>query len=205
VITDQVAPKKSMKRIDIQWTEANYCKYSGVLSHPLEVEHVGGIYWIFWPKLKQLKVGMASTSLHNRVLQHLYDHGNFAYVRYMAIHGKPQTLSAESSLKKAIERYRLKGLEWAKVATIERAEKLMSGLSYDPPCDPNSKILEQEAILTMRCIEQAAEIQYLKKHKDVSNSISQAEEIQKLKRQIELKDSTHKLLLQQIEAYKGTS
>lgn len=193
------------KRIDIQWIEAHYCKYSGVLSHPLEVEQVGGIYWIFWPKLKQLKVGMASTSLHKRVLQHLYDHGNFAYVRYMVIHGKPQTLSAESSLKKAIERYRFKGLEWARVATIERAEKLMSGLSYDPPSDQKSRILEQEAILTMRCIEQEAEIQYLKKHKDVFNSISQAEEIQKLKRQIELKDSTHKTLLQQIEEYKGTA
>lgn len=204
MISNQVAPTMASKRIDIQWMEANYCKYSGVLSHPLEVEHVGGIYWIFWPKLKQLKVGMASASLHRRILQHLYDHGNFAHVRYMVIHGKPQTLSAESSLKKAIERYRFKGLEWAKVATIERAEKLMSGLSYDPPSDPNSKILEQEAILTMRCIEQEAEIQYLKKHKDVSNSISQAEEIQKLKRHIELKDSTHKLLLQQIEAYKGT-
>lgn len=202
MITDQFAPMTSIERIEIHWMEANYCKYSGALSHPLEIEHVGGIYWIYWPKLKQLKVGMASSSIHNRVSQHLYDQGNFAYVKYMVIHGKPQTLSAESSLKKAIERHRFKGLEWARVSSLERAEKLMSGLSYQPQFNANSKLLEQEANLTMRCIEQAAEIEYLKKHKDVSNSISQAAEIQKLKRQIELKDSTHKLLLQQIEAYK---
>ncbi len=124
---------ESAEIIDIVWSEMTIKKTYRGTCYPLEVSQSGGIYWIYWPSQKLLKVGKTNYKISSRVLQHVSAHGNPGAAFYMLIEDKRRQHLAELSLKKAISSNIVRGTEWAKAKTLDAAVKMLSGIKAKVP------------------------------------------------------------------------
>jgi hypothetical protein len=132
-VNDICTDIESAEIIDIVWSEMTIKKTYRGTCYPLEVSQCGGIYWIYWPSQKLLKVGKTNTTISCRVLQHICTHGNPGIAFYMLIEDKRRQHVAELSLKKAISNHIVRGTEWAKAKSLDAAIKMLSGIKAKVP------------------------------------------------------------------------